>query len=123
MTEQNNDKPVLLTMKGLRIEGRADETWSEIVHGIDLTLHKGEVLGLIGESGAGKSTVGLAAMGFTRDGCRISGGSVVFDGVELVDASSDTPNRKSVFIISGICIASEYRYAPEQRIVFHSERI
>jgi peptide/nickel transport system ATP-binding protein len=90
MTEQNNGKPVLLTMKGLRIEGRSDETWSEIVHGIDLTLHKGEVLGLIGESGAGKSTVGLAAMGFTRDGCRISGGEIVFDGIDLMKASEAT---------------------------------
>ena len=43
-------------------------------------------MGLIGESGAGKSTVGLAAMGFARDGCRISGGSVNFDGIELVGA-------------------------------------
>jgi peptide/nickel transport system ATP-binding protein len=58
------NKEVLLTMKGLRIEGRSDEEWIEIVNGVDLTLHKGEVLGLIGESGAGKSTIGLAAMGF-----------------------------------------------------------
>jgi len=90
MTESTSDKPVLLTMKNLRIEGRADETWAEIVHGIDLTLHKGEVLGLIGESGAGKSTVGLAAMGFTRDGCRISGGEIVFDGIDLMQASEAT---------------------------------
>ena len=32
-------KNVLLTMKGLRIEGRADEQWMEIVKGVDLTLH------------------------------------------------------------------------------------
>jgi peptide/nickel transport system ATP-binding protein len=76
----------LVKIRGLRIEGRADETWMEIVHGIDLDLHKGEVLGLIGESGAGKSTIGLAAMGFTRDGCRISGGSIEFDGIDLVNA-------------------------------------
>lgn len=75
--------PVLLEIRDLRIEGYANEKWIEIVHGIDLTLHRGEVLGLIGESGAGKSTIGLAAMGFTRDGCRISGGSVEFDGMEL----------------------------------------
>ncbi|MEQ8444219.1 MAG: ABC transporter ATP-binding protein [Alphaproteobacteria bacterium] len=82
-------KDVLLTIKDLRIEGYSDEKWVEIVHGVDLTLHRGEVMGLIGESGAGKSTIGLAAMGFARDGCRISGGSVEFDGMEL----TTTPER------------------------------
>jgi peptide/nickel transport system ATP-binding protein len=74
---------LLLKVRGLHIEGRSEERWQEIVHGIDLDLHKGEVLGLIGESGAGKSTIGLAAMGYTRDGCRISAGTVEFDGMEL----------------------------------------
>ena len=78
----------LLKIRNLNIEGRSDEVWNPIINGIDLDLKKGEVLGLIGESGAGKSSVGLAAMGFTRDGCRISGGSVEFDGVDLVTASA-----------------------------------
>ena len=78
----------LLKIRNLKIEGRSDEVWNPIINGIDLDLKKGEVLGLIGESGAGKSSVGLAAMGFTRDGCRISSGSVEFDGVDLVTASA-----------------------------------
>ena len=53
----------LVKIRGLTIEGRADEEWLQIVNGVDLDLERGKVLGLIGESGAGKSTIGLAAMG------------------------------------------------------------
>src|SRR6516162_268708 len=77
----------LLEIKGLRVEGESEDRWHEIVRGIDLTLRRGEVLGLIGESGAGKSTIGLAAMGYARPGCRISGGSIHFDGVDLARAA------------------------------------
>ncbi|MGV6810914.1 MAG: ABC transporter ATP-binding protein [Brevirhabdus sp.] len=80
------DRELMVKIRDIKLEGRSDETWLPIINGIDLDLYKGEVLGLIGESGAGKSTLGLAAMGFTRDGVRISGGSVEFDGVDLVNA-------------------------------------
>jgi peptide/nickel transport system ATP-binding protein len=88
MADDMTKKEPLLTVRNLRIEGRSDDQWNEIVKGVDLTLHRGEVLGLIGESGAGKSTVGLASMGFTRDGCRISGGEITFDGIDLRNASA-----------------------------------
>ncbi|TVS00954.1 MAG: ABC transporter ATP-binding protein [Rhodobacteraceae bacterium] len=78
---------VLLEIRNLVIEGRAGEEWLRILRGVNLTLHRGEVVGLIGESGAGKSTLGLAAMGFARDGCRISAGSIRFDGIDLRMAS------------------------------------
>lgn len=79
-------KDLLLSIRGLKIEGRSGDNWNPILKGIDLDLRPGEVLGLIGESGAGKSTLGLAAMGFVRDGCRFSGGSVHFKGEELINA-------------------------------------
>jgi peptide/nickel transport system ATP-binding protein len=83
-TERGKRKgEVLLEMRDVRIEGYSDERWHQIIKGVDLTLHRGEVLGLIGESGAGKSTLGLAAMGYTQPGCRINGGSIRFDGREL----------------------------------------
>jgi len=88
-----NNGGLLLEMRGLRIEGQADEEWQEIVKGVDVVLNRGEVLGLIGESGAGKSTIGLAAMAFARPGCRISGGSIVFDGMDLM-AMSERERRK-----------------------------
>src|SRR5436305_11811381 len=84
----------LLAIRGLRIEGQSDDRWNEIVKGIDLTLRRGEVLGLIGESGAGKSTIGLAAMGYARPGCRITAGTVRFDGVDLVKV--DEARRRAI---------------------------
>lgn len=80
-------KDVLLDIRGLKIQGYTNETWVDIIKGVDLTLHRGEVMGLIGESGAGKSTIGAAAMGYARDGTRISEGSIEFDGMELTTAS------------------------------------
>ncbi|AXO16375.1 MULTISPECIES: ABC transporter ATP-binding protein [Thalassospira] len=56
----------------------------EIVHGVSFDLQKGKVLGLIGESGAGKSTIGLAALAYGRGGVRITGGEVLLDGQDIL---------------------------------------
>jgi len=81
------NKDVLLKIRDLKIEGYSDETWLPIIKGVDLTLHRGEVMGLIGESGAGKSTIGAACMGYARDGTRIVDSTIEFDGMELTTAS------------------------------------
>jgi peptide/nickel transport system ATP-binding protein len=80
----------LLEINNLYIEGYYEEDWHTIVEDISLTLKPGEVLGLIGESGAGKSTIGLAAMGYTRQGCRLASGSIRFKGVELMNGTEET---------------------------------
>lgn len=81
MAEQEN--PVLLDLRDIRVEGFSDAGWKPIIKGVNLTLRRGEVLGLIGESGAGKSTLGKAAMGYVQPGCRISDGEIWFDGHDL----------------------------------------
>lgn len=93
MASDNSSKAVgkkgdlLVEMRDIRINGFSDERWHEIIKGVDLTLCRGEVMGLIGESGAGKSTLGKAAMGYTQPGCKLVGGSIEFDGIDLVAAS------------------------------------
>ena len=74
-----------LKVLDLRIEAKVAGRWSEIVKGISFDLKRGEVLGLVGESGAGKSTIGLATLGYVRQGCRIKSGRVVFDGENILD--------------------------------------
>ena len=108
---------VLLEMRGLRIEGRADEEWMEIVKGVDVTLSRGEVIGLIGESGAGKSTIGLAAMGFARDGCRLSGGTIMFDGMDLMTASEGQKRQLRGSRIAYVAQSAAASFNPAHKLI------
>ena len=71
----------VLQIRGLKV---AAPNGAILVDNVDLDLKRGEVKGLIGESGAGKSTIGLAAMGYGRNGCRIVDGEILVDGVSLM---------------------------------------
>jgi len=107
----------LLEISDLRIEGRSERQWHDIVKGVSLTLARGEVLGLIGESGAGKSTLGLAAMGYTKGGCRIAGGSVRFDGTELVGAPAETRRRLRGARIAYVAQSAAAAFNPAYRLI------
>jgi peptide/nickel transport system ATP-binding protein len=108
---------VLLEIRGLRIEGQSDEKWTEIVKGVDLTLRRGEVLGLIGESGAGKSTIGLAAMAYARPGCRISAGTIKFDGQDLAQASHAEKRRVWGAKIAYVAQSAAASFNPAHRLI------
>lgn len=72
----------VLDVSGLRVVLERDGT--PVVDDISLSLDAGEILGLVGESGCGKSTVSMALMGFARRGLNIASGSVVVDGTDIL---------------------------------------
>ncbi len=108
---------LLLEMTGLRIEGQADDVWHEIVHGVDVKLHRGEVLGLIGESGAGKSTIGIASMGYAKPGCRISGGTIMFDGMDLRTTPEEELRRMRGSRIAYVAQSAAASFNPAHKLI------
>lgn len=74
----------LVEIRDLRVSARGEDgTETEIVKGVSFSVRRGEVMGLIGESGSGKTTIALATMGYARYGCRISGGSIRIGETEV----------------------------------------
>lgn len=82
----------LLTVRDLKIEATSYPPGEPpkditIVEGVSFSLPKGRVLGLIGESGAGKSTIGLSALAYGRGSVRITGGEVLLNGQDILKLS------------------------------------
>jgi peptide/nickel transport system ATP-binding protein len=104
-------------MRDLRIETAGQAGGQPILRGIDLAVRRGDVLGVIGESGAGKSTVGLAALGLTRPGCRVAGGSVRFDDISLFAAAADTMRKLRGGRIAYVAQSAIASFNPAHRLL------
>lgn len=73
-----------LLVRDLRIAFGSAEGTQEIVSGVNLEVAPGEVVGLVGETGVGKSLVLAAILGVLRPPARVVGGEVLLDGVDLL---------------------------------------
>ncbi len=88
-----NNKHNILEIKGLKTQFFTEAGIVRAVDGVDLNVRRGEVLGLVGESGCGKSVTSLSVMNLVADPGRIVEGEIIFDNQNLVTASESTMTR------------------------------
>jgi peptide/nickel transport system permease protein len=86
-TSEDADPDVLLSVRELRVALTIDGHKTDVVRGVSFDLRPGESLGIVGESGCGKTITATALLGLLPNGGEITGGSVRFGGVEVADAS------------------------------------
>ena len=77
--------PSLLEVDHLNIDARKDDgSLLPIVKDVSFQVGRGEVVAIIGESGSGKTTIGLSALGYTKPGLEFSGGEVRLEGRDVI---------------------------------------
>ncbi|UWQ55013.1 ABC transporter ATP-binding protein [Leisingera caerulea] len=89
----------------------------EIVHGVSFDLAPGKVLGLIGESGAGKSTIGLASMAYGRGGVKITGGEVWVNGRDILKSKLDDIRKLRGGEVTYVSQSAAASFNPAKKII------
>ena len=85
----------LLAVRGLRVDFATDRGPAQVLDGINLDIAAGEVVGLVGESGCGKTTLARAILGVLPEGAaRIRGGEVRFRGTDLLKQDPGVVNER-----------------------------
>jgi peptide/nickel transport system ATP-binding protein len=112
----------LLKVRGLKIGATAYPPGEKpvaikIVHGVDFDLEAGKVLGLIGESGAGKSTIGLAAMAYGRGGVEITGGEVWVNGRNILKENLHSLRRLRGAEVTYVSQSAAASFNPAKKIM------
>ncbi len=90
MATDKNKNEIIFEAKGLKINAiRDDGSELPIVKGVDFNVKRGEVVALIGESGSGKTTISLAALGYCKPGLKFAGGEALFMGQDVSKMTTD----------------------------------
>ncbi|MCF7927820.1 MAG: ABC transporter ATP-binding protein [Spirochaetales bacterium] len=83
----------LLEVKDLSIYYQMHRGDAKAVDGVSFSIKENETLGLIGESGCGKTTIALSLLRFIRPPGKITGGSIIYNGTNILDLSEDGMRR------------------------------
>ena len=87
-------KTPVLELKDLVVHYETPEGVAEAVNGISFTVNESETIGLVGETGAGKTTIALTTMGLLPDAGHVIRGEVLLDGVNIVTTSRKKRDKK-----------------------------
>jgi peptide/nickel transport system ATP-binding protein len=87
---------VLLSVQNLSLGFRGDGGFAHILDGANMTMRRGEIMGLVGESGCGKTTLASAILGvLPRTALQVRGGTINFDGIDML-ADTNASEQESV---------------------------
>ena len=86
----------LLDIEGLRVHFNTLDGPVEALHSVSLSVNEGEIMGVVGESGCGKSVTSLVTIGLAT--CDVDDGSITFDGDELIQKTPQTTERTLSFL-------------------------
>jgi peptide/nickel transport system permease protein len=87
------DAAALLSVRGLTVALHTDRGEATVVSDVGFDVRPGEAVGIVGESGCGKSVTAKAILGLLPPGGRVVGGRALFDGVELTTADEKAFGR------------------------------
>jgi peptide/nickel transport system ATP-binding protein len=114
--------PNVLEIKGLRIEATSYPPGEKprdvvLVQDVSVSVEQGKVLGLIGESGAGKSTIGLSAMSYGRGGVRLTAGQIVLNGRDIREAGSSDLRKLRGREVTYVAQSAAAAFNPAKRLM------
>jgi peptide/nickel transport system ATP-binding protein len=74
----------LIEVDGVSVDYWTEDHWTRVVDDVTLAVRPGEAMGLVGESGCGKTTTAYTLLGYSRPNSRVRSGQVRFEGVDLL---------------------------------------
>jgi len=112
----------LLDIRNLRIEATSYPPGEPprhvvLVDDVSVSVEKGKVLGLIGESGAGKSTIGLSAMAYGRGGVRLTGGQILLNGRDIRTAAPGALRKLRGKEVTYVAQSAAAAFNPARRLM------